>query len=71
MRCRVGCWMPPWRQSGSWAAASRTPSSMATSMPATSCVPAASGFRIARSGPRLNRLTVFADRLAEVLTERS
>ncbi|MFG2145253.1 hypothetical protein ACGFRG_13790 [Streptomyces sp. NPDC048696] len=40
-------------------------------MPATSCVPAASGFRIARSGPRLNRLTVFADRLAEVLTERS
>lgn len=28
------------------------------------------GFRIARSGPRLDRLTEFADRLAELLTER-
>ncbi|MFJ5294599.1 aminoglycoside phosphotransferase family protein [Streptomyces sp. NPDC088348] len=29
------------------------------------------GFRLARSGPRLDRLTEFADRLAELLTERS
>jgi streptomycin 6-kinase len=29
------------------------------------------GFRIARSGPRLHWLTEFADRLAELLTERS
>jgi streptomycin 6-kinase len=29
------------------------------------------GFRIARSGPRLDRLTEFADRLAELLTARS
>lgn len=28
------------------------------------------GFRIARSGPRLDWLTEFADRLAELLTER-
>lgn len=29
------------------------------------------GFRVARSGPRLDWLTEFADRLAELLTERS
>lgn len=29
------------------------------------------GFRIARSGPRLDRLTEFVDRLAEILTESS
>ncbi|WP_049563955.1 aminoglycoside phosphotransferase family protein [Streptomyces sp. SBT349] len=28
------------------------------------------GFRVARDGPRLDRLTAFADRLAELLTER-
>lgn len=39
MRCRVRHWMPPWRPFGSWVGPSRTPSSMATSMPGTSCVP--------------------------------
>lgn len=31
---------------------------------------ASTGFRIARSGPRLDWLTEFAARLAELLTER-